>query len=277
LSLDGKITPSISHHSGDNINARIPPILHPLLQEYTQRVNQQLPGQITAFYLEGSTALGEFNPRLSDVDFIAVLNHNISPDASNQLREIHQDIEKSHSQWKLSGMYFQSENLGRQVPYIGSFLHYHDGKLDWSDQFDLSAVTWWILKKHGISVFGPAPQELPYSVDMDDLIQKQRENLASYWAGWTTRPGRIAALYSDWGIEWAVLGVLRPFYTIRERSITSKIKAGQYALGCLPLRWHRIIREAVRLRKAPAPSHYRTRIGRAIDAWCLLNHVIGAC
>jgi hypothetical protein len=78
------------------------------LQEYTQRVNQQLPGQITAFYLEGSTALGEFNPRLSDVDFIAVLNHNISPDASNQLREIHQDIEKSHSQWKLSGMYFQS-------------------------------------------------------------------------------------------------------------------------------------------------------------------------
>ena len=50
------------------MNERIPPILHPLLQDYSRRVNQELPGFVNAFYLVGSLALDEFNPRLSDME-----------------------------------------------------------------------------------------------------------------------------------------------------------------------------------------------------------------
>jgi hypothetical protein len=104
-----------------------------------------------------------------------------------------------------------------------------------------------------------------------------RENLNSYWASWTKRPGRILALYSDWGIQWAVLGVLRQFYTFNERSITTKIRAGQYALGCLPGRWHKLIREAIDIRHGKKESAYRLRISRMIEAVIFLKYIIQLC
>jgi hypothetical protein len=265
----------MSRHSGAIIDARVPAILHPLIQVYTHRLDQEMPGRVNAFYLEGSIALNGFNPRLSDVDFVALLNSKATTGDIDHLEKIHTEIEHQYPQWAMSGMYFQWEDLGCQDGGLQPFLHYQDGKLEWTYRFELSAVTWWILKHHGVVVFGPDVSELSYTVDMVALLHSQRENLHSYWSSWTRRPDRILALFTDWGVQWTVLGVLRQFYTLREHEIVSKVAAGEYALGCLPLQWHRIIREAIRLRQASAPSHYRTIIGRAIAAWWFLKYVIG--
>jgi len=86
----------------------------------------------------------------------------------------------------------------------------------------------------GIAIFGSEPHTLPVVVDWDRLILSMRENLNSYWVGWTKRPDCLGALMLDQGIQWAVLGVLRQFFTFRENRITTKGKAGEYALECLP-------------------------------------------
>ena len=104
-----------------------------------------------------------------------------------------------------------------------------------------------------------------------------RGNLNSFWASYTRRPARVAALLTDWGIEWTVLGVLRQYYTFREHDITSKTGAGQYALSCLPARWHRLIREAIRIRDGSPPSRYRFRPGRAWEAFRFLQYIIAEC
>jgi hypothetical protein len=57
----------------------------------------------------------------------------------------------------------------------------------------------------------PASPSLTFAVDFEELLRTQVENLLS-----------------DWGVQWAVLGVLRQFYTLREGRITSKTKAGEY-------------------------------------------------
>jgi len=59
-------------------------------------------------------------------------------------------------------------------------------------------------------------------------------------------------------IEWGVLGVSRIYYTFKERDITSKIGAGEYALRTVPHRWHKIINEAMRLRKRNKKSCYKS-------------------
>ncbi|MDZ5016954.1 DUF4111 domain-containing protein, partial [Clostridium perfringens] len=59
-------------------------------------------------------------------------------------------------------------------------------------------------------------------------------------------------------IEWGVLGVSRLYYTFKERDITSKIGAGEYALQNLPERWHKIINESMRLRKGNKKSFYNS-------------------
>lgn len=78
-------------------------------------------------------------------------------------------------------------------------------------------------------------------------------------------------------MPWAAPGVLRKFYTFRENGIISKTAAGEYALGCLPPRWHRIIREALNLREEITSSLYKSRIERALETVRLLEVVIREC
>jgi hypothetical protein len=258
------------------MDQRVPDILCPLLEEYIGRIKQDLGGQISAFYLEGSIALGEFNPQRSDIDFIAVLDNYATPSGFKKIEQIHRALEQKYP-WKMSGMYFQARDLGCKEHTHDPFPNFHDGRLNWAYHFELSSVTWWILKNRAIAVFGPPTSSLPIAVDMDHLIDVQQKNLNTYWAGWTKRPGRILVLTSDWGIQWSVLGVLRQFYTIREHQITSKIKAGEYGLSCLPERWHAIIREAIAIRQASRLSYYRSRIKRAFDAFHFIKYVIQSC
>jgi hypothetical protein len=84
-------------------------------------------------------------------------------------------------------------------------------------------------------------------------------------------------MYSDWGIQWTVLGVLRKFYSFRENSITTKVKAGEYALTCLPACWHRLIREAINIREGKETSAYQLRIARTIEAVRFLKFIIQTC
>ena len=259
------------------MNQRIPAPIRPLLQSYLSLMQQQLPGWPHAFYLEGSIALGEFNEHFSDIDFIALLNHRATLAETVQLRRVHKAIEKNYPQWKMSGSYFHFDDFSRWPDAVESHPYYHDGVLRPNGRFEFDSVAGWILKNHDLALIGPEPQALSFSVNWTRLAAAMRENLNSYWVSWARRPDRIVALLSDWGIQWAVLGVLRQFYSFRENSITTKIKAGEYALNCVPARWHRLIREAIRIRERTRSSAYRSRIVRAIEAANFLNDIIRSC
>jgi hypothetical protein len=104
-----------------------------------------------------------------------------------------------------------------------------------------------------------------------------RHNPNTYWKNFSCKPGRMAWLLTDFGIQWAVLGVLRQYYTFREQDISSKTGAGEYALKYLPTRWHRLIREAIHIREHTGVSVYPSRILRAVEAWAFLRYVIRSC
>jgi hypothetical protein len=256
---------------------RIPEPVRPTLQDYVSRVNDQVPGLMKAFFIEGSIALGGFNTCFSDIDFVAILDHPATPMEFKALRGIHRAIEKRCPRWKLMGSYLQSADLDGFDREIEPHPTYHGGVLRPHGHFELDSVEGWILKNHGIALFGPEPQDLPFTVDWDLLIKKMRENLNTYWASWTRRPGRIIRMLSDWGIQWAVLGVLRQFYSFRENTITTKTKAGEYALTCVPARWHGLIREAIDIREGNKSTAYRLRVARAIEAVSFLKYIIQTC
>lgn len=248
------------------MNQRIPKLIQPILENYVAMINHQLPDLINAFYVEGSIALDGFNERFSDIDFVAFLNHRVTPTEIENLRNIHKAIEKNYPRWKMSGSYLQLGDLDRFDNKIESCSHYHDGVLHPNRHFELNSVECWILKNHGIAVCGPEPQELSFTINWDILITEMKKNLNFYWVSWTKQPQKIIVMLSDWGIQWTVLGVLRQFYSFRENSITTKEKAGEYALTCTPIHWHRIIQEAINIRQSKKASVYRFRIVRTIEA-----------
>ena len=64
-----------------------------------------------AFYLEGSIALGGFNERFSDIDFVAIFERRATQAEIDRLRHIHHVVEKTHPQWKMSGSYLPWDDL----------------------------------------------------------------------------------------------------------------------------------------------------------------------
>jgi Domain of unknown function (DUF4111) len=257
--------------------AVIPQSVQQVLDEYTALIHEQLPGLLAGVYLHGSLALGAFDPRLSDIDFISITSRRCSATDIDSLRAIHDALRQRYPQAHLEGSYLQSDDLGRFEDTIPPHPHIHDGVLHISGHFDINAVTWWVLKHRGITVVGPPAEHFDYQVDWDDLIAKMHHNMNTYWASFTTNPRRIAWLLTDDGIQWAVLGVLRQFYTFREHAITSKISAGIYGLQHTPRRWQHLIQEALDIRAGMATSSYRSRVVRALAAYTFLQLIITAC
>jgi hypothetical protein len=260
------------------MNQRIPKPIQPVLENYLLQVDQQLPDLMSALYVEGSIALGGFNERFSDIDFVAILNRRAISIELESLRSVHKVIEKNYPRWKMSGSYLQSDELDHFDDEVESpHPYYHDGMLRLDGRFELHSVTGWLLKNHGIAVIGPEPQELSFTVDWNLLMTKMKGNLNSYWVSWTKRLDRIVVMLFDWGIQWTVLGVLRQFYSFRENTITTKEKAAEYALNCVPSLWHRLIREAIDIRAGRQASAYRFRVVRTVEAVNFLKYIIQSC
>ncbi|GAA2379671.1 aminoglycoside adenylyltransferase domain-containing protein [Dactylosporangium salmoneum] len=63
-----------------------------------------------------------------------------------------------------------------------------------------------------------------------------------------------------------MLGLARLRYTMQTGAITSKTAAAGHALQVSPASHHRILEEALRLRRADGPPRSRSRPARARDA-----------
>lgn len=259
------------------ISGRIPEPVQPLLECYISAMEQQLPGLLRGFYIVGSIALNGFNERFSDIDFVAIVAHKASEADLESIASIHKATEKEFPKWGMSGVYLQFDDLGKSADETQAHPHFHDGKFHKEAYSGINPVTWWELKNHGIAIRGEEPLELPFSVDWNALIGWMRENLNAYWRGWTVRLDRRIVLLSDWGIQWAVLGVLRQYYTLRENSITTKHGAAEYALASLPQEWHSLIQEAIDIRADGKRRHYRSRLLRMMEAHSFLKYIIQVC
>jgi len=259
------------------MQTRIPQPIQPLLDEYLTLLEHDLPGLVTGFYLVGSIALDAFSERLSDVDFLAVVSRRCTDYDLERLASIHQQIARKLSQWPMEGNYLQWADLGKLDEALSLYPFYYEGNLHPSGHHDADSVLWWVLKTHGIAIIGPEPETLPFVVDWDVLIARMRENLNTYWIKFTINPRRMLWLLTDDGIQWAVLGVLRQFYTFEEHDITSKTGAGEYALTHLPAKWHQLIREAIKFREQSVASLYNSKFVRAMDTVRFLKYVIDSC
>lgn len=267
----------ICSDGADSMHPGIPEVIQPVLADYTQTMEEKLPGFVVAFYICGSIALNAFNEKFSDIDFIAVVNHQAREDEIKYLRGIHREMREKYPKWKLEGGYLQREDLGHFEGEVAPYPYYYKGILHPRGYHELNSVTWWILKNRGIAVIGIDPKELAFTVDWDLLVSRMLENLNTHWMSWTKKPTRIAYLLTDEGIQWAILGILRQFYTLRENDITSKTGAGLYALSCMPPKWHRLIQEAIDIREDRGKSHYTSKLVRAIQSISFLKYVITSC
>lgn len=249
----------------------MPEAAKPLLDAYVEALRRDLPDLITGVYVHGSIVLDAFNPRSSDVDVVTVVSRKPTSEDCDRLKAIHERLKAEYPKPLLEVSYLQRGDLGKSEKQIEPHPDYHDGVFDASGHHDENCVTWWLLEYKGIALYGSIPD---FPVDWDALVAETHENMNRYWARFTRDPMRMAWLIGDFGVQWAVLGVLRQYYTFVEHDITSKDGAGRYALDRLPGEWRKLVQEALNIRQAPFESAYRSRVVRAFEAWRFLRYVI---
>lgn len=258
----------------------IPEKVKEIVDEHIKMIELSLPNFLESYYIYGSVVLDAFDYGKSDIDFIAVVERKATEADINLLKTIHGDMQKKFHKTILDGMYLLKKDLCSLNKCEIPCLRFNDGDFKGFRMFDRNSVDAFELKKHGITLKGQEIESLKYTIDFDVLIRKMRDNLNTYWLKWTNDYRRfpsieyIVLLVSPKTIEWGVLGVSRLYYTFKEKSVTSKVGAGEYALQTVPQKWHKIINESMRLRKDKKKSYYNSIFERRKDALGYIDYII---
>ncbi|WP_248926434.1 nucleotidyltransferase domain-containing protein [Paenibacillus hamazuiensis] len=271
---------------------KLPEVVDTTMRKLCESLQNLLPNTIESVYVYGSTALNAYIEGSSDIDFLAIVNRTLLQSDIELITKAHEEVEQALPDSDIMGAYIRREDLGRSVGEIPPVPTYHDKKLQSDGNGDLNPVTWWVMREHGICVYG---QRTPFNFELssDKLIDYVIENMNTYWSDWIARLEQklnwenlsehaVPSEKLDFAVEWCVLGMLRQYYSIRECNVTSKIGAGEYGLKVLPERWHGLIREAIAIKRRESGSVYTSQKSRLDDLIKLLrfihsesNHFVG--
>ncbi len=232
----------------------IHPTVDKIVEAYLGIVDSEAPGLVKGLYLTGSTALDEFRPHTSDIDFVAVTVTRPDSAETAALARTHARLRHLYRRPFFDGLYVTWDNLAHHSSQAEGLPCSSEGSFH-SCGSRGDPVTWHTIARRGIACRGPEPEALAVWTDTEWLTTWTLENLDVYWRGLLSRavhfpdPWSLTA-YTSYGAVWIVLGISRLHYTLATGEICSKEAAGRYALQTFPERWHRVLNESLRIREA---------------------------
>jgi hypothetical protein len=227
--------------------------LNAVLQKLMAGIRGAIGDALVGAYLQGSFAVGGFD-RHSDVDFIVVVDGELSASQVAALEAVHGRVYDLDCEWAkhLEGSYFPRDTLkrydGRGSPLW--YLEHGKRRLVRSDHCN-TAVVRWVVREHGVVLAGPGPAEVVDPVPVPVLR------------------GEIAATIRDWGDEilgeperfrnrfyqsFIVLSYCRMLHDLQSGRIGSKRAGAEWAKVTLDASWSDLIDRAWGGRPDPSRS-----------------------
>ncbi len=219
------------------------------------RVQAALPTKVAGFYLFGSLSLGDFDPESSDVDFLIVTTGELSEKELALLKAMHAGIADSGLPYarRLEGSYIPLAALRRYDP--GNASHPTIG-VDWDFVVAPHGSNWilerYIVREHGITVYGPSPGTLIDPVLPGDLREAVCKTLAGFWQRQVSGPDEPEWLRPRDYQAFAVLTMCRALNTLQEGTVVSKPEAAAWAQRTLDPEWQPLIEKALAWRSQHA-------------------------
>ncbi len=210
----------------DDVNA--------LLRALLAGVRAALGEQLVAMYLEGSLALGDFDPASSDVDFVVATRDGLPPDVVERLRAMHDALGASGLPYarRIEGAYIPCADLRRYDP---AHARHPTIGTDWEFQIAWFDESWVlkrsILRERGVVVWGPPPATLIDPVSADELRAAVRSQLGDVW--------ERRATDREWLREreyqaFSILTLCRALHTLRHATLASKPRAAAWTSAAYP-------------------------------------------
>lgn len=216
-----------------------------LINDLQASIQLALGDQLVGIYLSGSLACGDFDPIRSDVDFVVVMVDELTEAEIQALRVVHQSLMDNYPGWaeKLEGVFMTQAMIRRYQAEQPQFLAFNTGGYFGLDgQGSDGIIQRWMLREHGIVLYGPAPKELVDPISGDELRQATRQTLRDWWLPQVEQPFRLERREYQ---AYAVLTMCRMAYTLEHGAIVSKPAAARWALAHWEARWHGLIQRAL--------------------------------
>lgn len=224
--------------------------LNSVLNELVVGVKRTLGATFVGAYLQGSFAVGDFDEH-SDVDFVVVIDGDLTPSQVDQLQAIHKRIYALDCEWAkhLEGSYFptsviRSDRSGEALWYLD-----HGSKTLIRSDHCNTLVVRSIIREHGIKLDGPDPKSLVDPVDRGELAREIRRTMLTWGEEIRTQPKRYMNRFYQ---GYIVLNYCRMLHDLVRGRPGSKQEGASWAKSTLGPRWSELIDRAWEARPNPA-------------------------
>src|SRR5262245_61242497 len=221
------------------------PEVNSVLAEVLAKARRILGDQFVGMYLDGSLAMGGFDPDKSDLDFVVVTETDVSAESFIALEAMHVRVAGGASKWsrELEGSYISRHAL-RHDRRPGAHPQIERGG---SLTLEQPESGYWpihrhVLREHGVALAGPSPRTLIDPVGPEELREAVRGILREWWKPMLVDGPRLR---NGFYRCYAVLTMSRMLYTICHGSIATKPATARWAQEALPNRWTPLIQRAL--------------------------------
>jgi predicted nucleotidyltransferase len=224
-----------------------------LLAHLVEKFRLLLGENLVGVYLHGSLAMGCFNPRTSDVDFIVVVSEKLDVETKKAIIAFVLEPAKDAP---AKGLEFsvvllnETQHVTYPTPYE---LHYSEAwrEVYQSGQADYEtprrdpdlAAHFVMVRRRGICLYGRP---------IDEVFAEGAE--AYYWASIANDARDILGKVAENPV-YSILNLCRVLAFKRERLITSKAEGGSWGLANLDPQYHPLIRQALHEYAAADPMN----------------------
>jgi len=236
-----------------------PPGIDAVLSEVLAGARSILGDHFVGMYLDGSLAMGGFDPDKSDLDFVVVTNADVSSDGFAALKLMHDQIAGGASKWtrELEGSYISQHALRHdQKPTAHPQIERGSSLAMVQPESGYWPIHRHVLREHGVVLVGPLPRTLIDPVSPEELREAVRGILREWW-----KPMLVDGppLRNGFYRCYAVLTMSRMLYTICHGAIATKPDAARWAQETLPGRWTPLIQRALAWSGEEPPELEETR------------------
>jgi len=187
------------------------------LAKIADAISKVLKHNFLGFYIMGSFVMGDWEPQMSDIDFIVVTRKPLNKEESIQIGKLHHVLSVSEVGKKLDGAYtyLQQPQQKRFKEKTGS-VENHEFIAD--SPCHLSADNILCLLQYGKCVLGTPIKELSLSVSDKELTEAVREMLTED-ANEIDEKQDFQTLYD------VLIDMLRCIYTLEAKKLPTKPRA----------------------------------------------------
>lgn len=214
-----------------------------LLQQLLLQIQSILIKEFIGMYIGGSIANNSFHCETSDIDCYIITKNKLSKNLSQKIEAMHKKFYSSKLKYvkKIEVSYIPQKDLLNFDP-SDMRPYFNEGHYYLAQYGNNFLIELYVLREKGIAIVGPEIKCLIKEISIQNLKLAIQKNLQEYWK--ITLNDHSKFIRSDYQV-FAILTMCRTLYSLETSSITSKIKAAQWAMQKLDAKWEGLIEQAL--------------------------------